>query len=412
MRRIYLDYASLTPVDPRVTAEIKKYSTQEYANSSSLYKEGVSARTVIESSRKKVSDMLHALPDEIVFTSGGTEANGLALEGVGRAAHRNGFTKPHLIISDIEHSSIREYAAMMEKHGVEVTRVAVGADGIVSAEDIKKAIRPETFLVSIMYVNNEIGTVQPIREIAKVIRQARKEFSKEGEDRRYPLFHTDACQAPLHLDMNVSQLGVDMITLDGGKVYGPRGVGCLYVRRGTPIEPIMYGGGQERGLRSGTENVAGIAGFARALELATIMKEKESQRIGELRDFFIEELQKIKPGITVNPRVFSNSDRGVEDKDFSKIAKMAEVTRKVVTSPHILNVSIPGIDNEFLLFQLDAGGVAVSTKSSCLRDEDESYVLKALGADTTTSIRFSFGRWTKKGHICSTLKIVKKLLNK
>jgi cysteine desulfurase len=413
MRRIYLDYASLTPIDPRVLREIKKYSGVEYANPSSLYKEGVAAREVLVSSRKIVANFLHALPDEIVFTSGGTEANNVALEGTARAAHKSGFAKPHLIISTIEHSSIIEVANMMEKNGVEVTRIPVDAQGVVSAEEIKKAIRPETFLVSVMYVNNEIGSIQPIREIAKVIRQARKEFSKEREDRQYPLFHTDACQAILYEEMNIDRLGVDLLTLDGGKVYGPRGVGCMYVKRETPIEPIIYGGEQERGLRSGTENVPAIAGFAKALELAAMNKEKESQRIGELKNFFITGLQKRRSDIQVNPvETISDSDKGDIESHFPEMRKHIEVTRKVVTSPHILNVSIPGIDNEFFLFQLDAKGVSVSTKSSCLRDEDESYVLKAIGVDTTTSVRFSFGKWTKKGDLKKVLEIVREIISR
>ena len=384
MKRIYLDYASLTPIDPRVLRESKKYSGMKYANPSSLYAEGVAARKVLAEARKKVADILHALPDEIVFTSGGTEANGLALEGAARAAHRSGFAKPHLIISAIEHSSVMETANMIEKNGVEVTRIPVDTQGVVSVEEIKKAIRPETFLVSVMYVNNEIGSIQPIRDIAKAIRQARKSFQEQGAaENRYPLFHTDAAQAPLYLDVSVEKIGVDLLTLDGAKIYGPRGMGCLYVKRDTPIEPIIYGGGQEKGLRSGTENIPSIVGFAKALELTEKGKEKEIQRITELRTQLSEGLIKIRPDITIN----------------SSIA-----------TPHILNVSIPGIDNEFFLFQLDAHGVAISTKSSCLRDEDESYVLKAINGNTTTSLRFSFGRWTKKGDVSKVLKILERIL--
>ena len=384
MKRIYLDYASLTPIDPRVLRESKKYSGMKYANPSSLYAEGVAARKVLAEARKKVADILHALPDEVVFTSGGTEANGLALEGAARAAHRSGFAKPHLIISAIEHSSVMETANMIEKNGVEVTRIPVDTQGVVSVEEIKKAIRPETFLVSVMYVNNEIGSIQPIRDIAKAIRQARKSFQEQGAaESRYPLFHTDAAQAPLYLDVSVEKIGVDLLTLDGAKIYGPRGMGCLYVKRDTPIEPIIYGGGQEKGLRSGTENIPSIVGFAKALELTEKGKEKEIQRITELRTQLSEGLIKIRPDITIN----------------SSIA-----------TPHILNVSIPGIDNEFFLFQLDAHGVAISTKSSCLRDEDESYVLKAINGNTTTSLRFSFGRWTKKGDVSKVLKILERIL--
>jgi len=388
MKRIYLDYASVTPIDPRVMCEYKKYSDIIYANPSSLYAEGVAAQKVLQASRKKVADSIHALPDEIVFTSGGTEANSLTLEGTMRAARRGGFTKPHLIISTIEHSSIMETTAMMEKNGVEVTRIPVDVHGVVSVEEIKKAIRPETFLVSIMYVNNEIGSIQPIRDIAKAIRQARKALQGDAIiESRYPLFHTDAAQAPAYLDISIEKLGVDLLTLDGAKIYGPRGIGCLYIKRNTPIEPIIYGGGQEKGIRSGTENIPSIVGFSKALELTEIGKEKESQRLEDLKNYFVEGLRKVRPDLILN----------------SRLAQKESI-------PHILNVSIPGIDNEFFLFQLDAHGIAISTKSSCLRDEDESYVINAIGGNAKTSIRFSFGRWTTKSDIRSVLKIVKKVL--
>ena len=386
-KRIYLDYASLTPVDPRVIREMKKFSAPIYANPSSLYAEGVAARKAMADGRKSVADFIRAHPDEIIFTSGGTEANGLALEGAGRTARRSGIEKPHLIISSIEHSSIIEVAKMMEKYGCEVTRLSVSSSGIVNLDELRKALKPSTYLVSIMTVNNEVGTIQPVREIAKIVRDYRK--SKTGVAEKvahYPLFHTDAAQAGLFEELNVEKLGVDLLTLDSSKMYGPRGMGCLYVKRNTPIEPIIYGGGQEKGLRSGTENIPAIMGFAKALELVgaelakgvkgeTVGKEHFSQvkcSISDMRAELIDGLRKIRPNITVNGAKSDNQ------------------------SPHILNVSIPGIDNEFFVLQLDAKGISCSTKSSCLRDSEESYVLKAIGADSKTSVRFSFGRWTKK----------------
>lgn len=410
MKRIYLDYASITPVDPRVVREMRRYSSLSYANPSSIYREGVAATQAMEEGRKEVAGFIHAHADEVVFTSGGTEANGLALEGAGRAARRAGNEKPHLITTNIEHSSIVSMVEMLEKHGVDVTRLAVGPDGRVSPDELKKAIRPTTFMVSVMTVNNEIGTVQPIREIAKVVRHARTHVTKSA----YPLLHTDAAQAAQLFDLNVEQLGVDLMTLDGAKAYGPRGIGALYVRRGTPIEPIIYGGGQEHGLRSGTENVAAIMGFAKALELCRprplailVTKNgpkqqvpqddnknpltfKEATRLLELKDLLFEGLRKIRPDITLNPAGLDISDPAL--------------------APHILNVSIPGIDNEYFVLQLDAKGIAASTKSSCLRDEDESYVLRAVGADSRTSVRFSLGRWTKPRDTAKTLKVVAKIL--
>jgi cysteine desulfurase len=377
MKRIYLDYASLTPIDPRVLREMKAYSSRVYANPSSLYKEGVTAKKALAEGRAKAASYLNAHADEIVFTSGGTEANALALEGVGRAAVHAGFVnpaagmKPHIIVSSIEHSSIIETAAMLEKHGCEITRLPVDRNGVISIDELKKAIKSNTVLVSIMMVNNEIGSIQPIKEIAKVIRRAR--------NGNYPLFHTDAAQA-LYEEMDVQKLGVDLLTLDGGKVYGPRGIGALYVKRGTPIEQIIYGGGQERGLRSGTENLPAVMGFGKALEIAgrEVRNKKEGARVQALKRIFIDGLKSIRPDIKIN----GDSN---------------------VSAPHILNISIPGIDNEFLLFQLDAKGIACSTKSSCLRDEDESYVLKSIGADSRASMRLSFGRWTTKGEIKKAL---------
>jgi cysteine desulfurase len=399
MKRIYLDYASLTPIDPRIIREVKKYSSAKYANPSSLYKEGVAAKKALEEGRKKVADFIHAHADEVIFTSGGTEANNLAIEGSLKAAHKNGVQKPHLIISSIEHSSVIEVANVAERIGCEVTRLSVDSRGIVSLDELKKSIKPNTVLVSIMMVNNEVGTVEPIREAIKIVRHARKvNANAEKSDSKYPLFHTDAAQA-LYEDINMESLGVDLLTLDGSKVYGPRGIGCLYIRRGTPIEPIIYGGGQEKGMRSGTENVPAIMGFAKALELLGVEHLKMEHfaqvkwSVGDLRTLLIEKLKAIRPDITING-VDSNAGQAAQ------------------TSPHILNVSIPGIDNEFFVLQLDARGIACSTKSSCLRDLDESYVLKAMGADSKTSIRFSFGRYTRKSDIVKATKIIADILHR
>jgi cysteine desulfurase len=444
MKSIYLDYASITPVDPKVRKEMDKWN-REPLNPSSIHSLGVKAKKAMEGARKGVAEFLNAHADEIVFTSGGTEANSLALEGAARAAFKNGISKPHLIISAIEHSSIIETANMLEKRGVEVTKLTVDKNGLVSLEQLKKSIKLETFMVSIVTANNEIGTIQPIREIAKIVRDARKKFESEaiGKDRgslmsrfsrivpgsaarvgenfqqkivrapetfpsrsfknglgKYPLFHTDACQAVLYQDLNVEKLGIDLLTLDASKAYGPRGVGTLFVKRGTLIEPIIYGGGQENGLRSGTENIPGIVGFARALELIKKTEptknnkkvvnfsdvSKEGKHVGVLRNYFEREVKKIRSDAIINA---ANTPR----------------------TPHISNITFPDIDGEMLVLRLDAKGIAVSTKSACLKDEDESYVLRAIGADSKSSIRFSFGKWTKMSDIKKTLNILKKLLS-
>ncbi|MDE1941123.1 MAG: cysteine desulfurase [Patescibacteria group bacterium] len=387
MERIYLDHASLTPIDKRVIKEMRRYSSASFANPSSIYKEGVAAKKALEEGRKRVAVFLGAHADEVVFTSGGTEANGLALEGAVRAANREGIAKPHLIISTIEHSSIMERALMMEERGVCVTRLSVDATGLISLDELKKAMTPQTLMVSIMAVNNEIGSIQPIREIAKAVRHHRAHMAEgaagtAGAGRRYPLFHTDAAQGALYGELDVERLGVDMLTLDGGKICGPRGIGALYLKRGTPIEPIAYGGGQERGLRSGTEDLSAIMGFAEALDIAQKGRDKEAARIQGLKREFQDRLLEIRPDIKVN----------------------------APNSSHILSVSIPGIDNEFFVLQLDARGIACSTKSSCLRDEDESYVLKAIGADSKASIRLSFGRTTKKGDIKKAILAISRIL--
>lgn len=355
MKRIYLDYASLTPIDRKVQKEIKKYSTGDYSNPSALYASAVKAKKALEDAKNRVAKVLHAHADEIVFTSGGTESNLLVL---------NQFKGKKIVISSIEHSSIIRNA----QDDSQLTQIVVGSDGIIDLDLLKKSITAETALVSIMMINNEIGSIQPIQDIAKIVRDARKAFGTEI------ILHTDACQAAIHSPLYVEKLGIDLMTLDGAKMYGPRGVGMLYVRRGTlKIE------------RAGTENIPGIMGFTLALELADKKREKETARISQLKNFFINRLHEINPEIKVNG-AFENS------------------------VPSILNISIPKIDSEFFVLQLDARGIECSTKSACLRDEDESYVLKAIGADSKSSVRFSFGRKTTKRQLKKTLKIIEKIV--
>ena len=391
-RRVYLDYASLTPIDRRVAGTMRQYSSSKYANPSAWYKEGVRAKQAMDKARRNIADFIHAHSDEIVFTSGGTEANNMALIGVANKAKSLGIKKPHIIVSVIEHSSILNTVNLLEKQGCEITIIPVNKSGIIDLLELKKAIKENTCLISIMLVNNEIGTIQPIHEVAKILRNLKKTIishsSRDSNHYLFPLLHTDACQGALYQEINVEKLGVDMMTLDGSKVYGPRGIGCLYMKRNTFIEPIIHGGGQEYGMRSGTENIPMIMGFAKALQIVKLEQKTEITRINQLRELFIDGLKAIKSDIKVNPYQVSSDS----------------------ISPHILNVSIPGIDNEFFVLQLDAKGIACSTKSSCLRDEDQSYVLNAIQCDSKTSIRFSFGRWTKKRHIRKTICVIRKLL--
>ncbi len=384
MKSVYIDNASITPTDKRVFKVMKKYYGVERGNPSSIHSVGVRARKVVDEARKKCAYFLRAHADEIIFTASGTEANVLAIEGTVRKLFENGraYSDMHIITSKIEHQSILEPVAYLARLGVKVDYIGVDQMGIFDLADLKKKLRPETVLVSLMMVNNEIGTVQPIREIAKMIRRFWTHDSgltafDSGILNPKPIFHTDASQAPLYLELDTNILGVDMIALDGHKVYGPKGIGMLYIKRGTELSPIISGGGQESGLRSGTENVPAIAGLAVALEIAEKEREKESARLNILRDLAISKILSEIPGAVLNGD-------------------------KVQRLPNNINISIPNIDAEFLVLQLDARGIQCSTKSSCLKDESESYVIRELRGEpwrAKNSIRFSFGRSTTKSDI-------------
>ena len=357
MKPIYLDYVSLTPINKEVIKIVKKYSSGEYTNPSALYTSAIKAKKAIEDARIRIAKILHAHADEIIFTSGGTESNQLVIRNF-----KENFPYKQIVISSIEHSSIIK--------NVQAVHIPVNKNGIIDLAEFKKSITPEVGLVSIMMVNNEIGTIEPIQEIAKIIRDSKKSLNTKI------FFHVDACQAPISLHINVEKLSIDIMTLDGAKIYGPRGVGMLYVKRNTLNIS-----------RHGTENIPGIMGFTYALELAEKMREKETKRTGELKSFFINQLRKIIPDLKINGDIN-------------------------ISSPHILNISIPNIDNEFFVLKLDAKDIECSTKSACLRDEDESYVLKAIGVDSKTSVRFSFGRETTKGKLKKVVKVIAGILNK
>ncbi len=377
---IYLDYASLTPVDKRVVKEMTAFSRAEVANPSSIYMSGVRAKKSLEGARIHCAQFFGAHADEIVFTGSGTEANNIAILGaVENFLQKNknadtgkSYKDIHIIVSAIEHASVLETARALEAKGVELDIIPVTPTGIVDGDALKRKLRPATLLVSVMMVNNEIGTIQPIADIVKIVR----DFKKINPTAQ-TLVHTDACQAVLYKEINLEKFGVDMLTADSHKVYGPRGVGMLYVRRSARefVSPIMFGGGQENDLRPGTENVPGILGFTKALEIAKKENKNntETDRLTQLRDYCMEKLSSNVPGVVIN------GDR----------------TQRIANN---INMSIPGVDHEFLLLQLDVRGIACSTKSSCLRDEDESYVIKALG-ESRQSLRFSFGRSTTKKDI-------------
>lgn len=360
---------------------MKTYWSENFGNPSSITKMGVLARKAVEQARMIVAESLLRRPNEIIFTGGGTESNNLAILGLVNNLERQGskISDLHFITSNIEHSSVLECFKELERRGAQVDYLKVQESGLIDLKDLRKAIRPNTVLISIAYANNEIGTVQPVKDIAKEVRHARKE-------KDLPYFHTDASQAGLYLDLNINQLGVDLMTLDGQKINGPKGVGALFVKAGVNISPITFGGGQEKGLRSGTENVPLIVGLAKALELARKDFEKTAKKVKIVRDYFWQKLQKQIPGAVLNG-------------DFEN------------RLPNNLNFSVPGIDPEFTVLCLDEVGIVCSTKSACDHDADESFVIRALGKSdeiVKSALRFSLSENITKKDLDF---VVKKLYN-
>lgn len=384
VRRVYLDNAAATPVDGGVMNVMSATAKKFPGNPSALHKEGVLARQALEGARAQIANVLSAHVDEVVFTSGATEANNMAIQGVVRATRAKGVVHPHIIVSAIEHPSVLEVSRVLEKEGVRVDYLSVNSHGVADLKELRKLITPETVLVSVMYANNEVGTIEPIRDIAKEIRHARKMNNSS-----YPYFHTDAAQAANYLDLNVLSLGVDLMTLSSGKTYGPRGIGALFIRRGVNVAPLMYGGEHEQDRRAGTEAVALALGFAEALCVAQKMKVKEFARVQKLRDAFAKAILKKILGSTVN----GNLEHAL---------------------PNILNISLPGVDSEALVIYLDAAGVAVSGKSACKSSEGgASHVILAIGKgmiEQAGAIRFSLGRETMSTDITYTTKELSRIV--
>jgi len=383
MRKVYLDFAAATYIDPVVLRRMKPFLSGVFGNPSSLHSMGREARVSIEKARSEVSAILEADAKEIIFTGSGTESDNLAAFGIAGAYQDKG---KHIIISKIEHPAVMEAAKKLENRGFEITYLDVNGEGLVDLSKLKKALRKDTILVSIIYANNEIGVIQPIGEIAGIIGEFRKNNSLN-----HPFFHTDACQAAGALDLNVKKLGVDLMTLNGSKIYGPKGIGCLYVSGKINLEPVIVGGGQERGLRAGTENNALIAGFAEALKLSEKMKNKESKRVGALRDFFIQKITKAIPCVQLNG---------------SAIKRL----------PNNINISISGIEGEAMLLMLDSAGICVSTGSACSsRSLDPSHVLLAIGMSPELahgSLRITLGRKTTKSDLNYVLKALPPIVEK
>lgn len=359
MKRVYLDYAATTPTEPEVSKEMEPYFFEKFGNPSSIHSFGQEAKKAIEDSRQKVASFLGAKADEIVFTSGGTESDNFAIIGTAYALEGKG---RHIVTSVIEHHAVSEPCKFLEKRGFQVTYVGVDKYGLVSPEDVKKAITDKTILISVMHANNEIGTIQPIAEIGRIARE------------RGVYFHTDAVQTVGHIPVNVDDLKVDLLSLSGHKFYGPKGAGALYIRKGIRIERFLRGGDQEKGRRASTHNTPGIVGLGKAIELCRQKMEEEAGFQACLRDRLIKEIPE-------------------------KISETHLNGHPTIRLPNNVNFSIKYIEGESMLLNLDMLGIAASTGSACTSTSLEpSHVLLAIGLPHEIahgSLRITLGRWSK-----------------
>ncbi len=359
---IYLDYAAATPLDPVVWRAMQLYMTDHFYNPSATYLPAQAVAKDLTAARTTVARVLGAKPAEIIFTAGGTEANNLAIQGVMRRYPAAG-----IITSRVEHESVLQPAALYQHQ-----LAAVQPDGRLDMAKLSQGISKTTVLLSVMYANNEIGTIQPIKEVASLIAEVRRQRLKQGN--KLPLYlHTDACQAANYLDLHVSRLGVDLMTLNGGKIYGPKQSGALYVRAGVALEPLIYGGGQERGLRSGTENVAASIGFSTALERVQTNRGKEIERLRRLQELFFNLIDQQLPTAIING---SRQQR----------------------LPNNIHLTLPGQDNERLLIKLEQQGILAAAGSACSASHEEpSHVLQAIGLsrdEARASLRLTMGQAT------------------
>jgi cysteine desulfurase len=375
-REVYLDYAATTPIRPEVFQAMEPYLTKEFGNPSSIHHFGKQARIAIEEAREKIAKALGAKNEEIIFTSGGTESNNMALKGVAYALSDKG---KHIITSSIEHHAILEPCHFLEKLGFEITYLPVDKEGFIDPDSLRKAIRKDTILISIMHANNEIGTIEPIEELTKIARE-------------YEIyFHTDAVQTVGHIPVNVDKLGVDLLSISAHKFYGPKGIGALYIRKGTKIHPLIHGGEQEQRKRAGTENVAGIVGMGKVIEISILELDKERERLINLRDYFIKEVEKRIE------EVYLNGPREIR-------------------LPNNINFSFAYIEGESILLNLDLEGIAVSTGSACSSASLEpSHVLSAIGLPIElahSAVRFTLGHYTTKEDLDYTLEVLEKTVKR
>lgn len=377
---VYLDNAAATPLDISIAKKMNKVAEANYYNPSALYSQAVQARKIIDDARAKVASVLFTQPYSIIFTGSGTESVNMAILGVARKNKQNG---NHVITTKIEHHAVLHSMKQLENEGFEVTYLDVNKFGQIDLGEFKKALKKETILVSIMYANNEIGTILPIADVGREILKWRKTNNSV-----YPYFHSDACQAAGYLDLNVEKSHVDLLSLNGSKIYGPKGTGLLFVKKGVKIEPIIYGGGQEFALRPGTENVAGIYGFAEALDMAEKNRKTLPAHISDIRDYFYEKIK----------------------SDVKNIALVGEDIKSPNRLPNNLNIVFKGVDAESLILYLDHYGIVCSSGSACSTDSDElSHVLLSCGVnntDATSAIRFTLGKHTTKQDIDYVMKFL------
>jgi len=375
---IYLDYAAATPLDANVLAAMQPFFTEEFYNPSANYMAAQKVRAQLEQARVDVAAQLGARANEIIFTAGGTESDNLAITGIMQQ-----FPDANVVVSAIEHDAVLEPARQFD-----CSVTLVNEQGIVNLADLESNINDQTVLVSIMYANNEVGAIQPIRQVSLLIEKIRDERRKKGNS--LPLYlHTDACQAANYLDLHVSRLGVDLMTLNGGKIYGPKQSGILYVSSRVRLQPLIRGGGQERNIRSGTENVAACIGFAKALELAQSARHAETKRLGELQTMAFKLIAEKLPGVIIN---------GTQKHRL----------------PNNIHITLPGQDNERLLVELDERGILAAAGSACsASDEEPSHVLRAMGisdADAQASLRITMGRSTTEADVRALVTVLATLI--
>jgi cysteine desulfurase len=375
---IYLDYAATTPLDPRVLEAMMPYLTEKFGNPNSIHAFGREARKAVDEAREKIAALLNCRPSELVFTSGGTESDNLALRGVVAAYRQKG---NQIVTTAIEHHAVLHTCRALQDEGFEVTYLPVDEHGLVSPEQVAEAVTDRTILVSIMHANNEIGTMEPLADIVRAVKEKRPDV----------LVHTDAVQTVGHIPVDVEALGVDLLSFAAHKFYGPKGVGGLFVRRGVKLVPQLTGGGQERNRRSGTENVAGIVGMARALEIAVAEMPREIPRLQTLRDELINGVLAQIPDSRLN----------------------GHPTQRL---PHNANFSFLGVEGEALLLQLDLHGIAASSGSACTSGSLEpSHVLLALGLShewALGSLRLTLGRFTTRQHLERVLAVLPSIVEK